>query len=58
MLRTAPGAAWVSLHYGGGVGMGSYQPAGMAFVADGTEAAARRLECVLFKYPAIGDSHP
>ncbi|WP_322998817.1 urocanate hydratase [Castellaniella sp.] len=47
LLNTAGGASWVSLHHGGGVGMGYSQHAGMVIVADGTEAAARRLERVL-----------
>ena len=48
------GATWVSLHHGGGVGMGYSQHAGMVIVADGTEAAARRLERVLWNDPATG----
>ena len=44
MLNTASGASWVSLHHGGGVGMGFSQHAGMVIVADGTESAARRAE--------------
>ncbi|MHA3902238.1 urocanate hydratase [Castellaniella sp. WN] len=47
LLNTAGGAGWVSLHHGGGVGMGYSQHAGMVIVADGTDAAARRLERVL-----------
>jgi urocanate hydratase len=47
LLNTAGGASWVSLHHGGGVGMGYSQHAGMVIVADGTPAAARRLERVL-----------
>jgi urocanate hydratase len=47
MLNTAGGATWVSLHHGGGVGMGYSQHAGMVIVADGTDAAARRLARVL-----------
>jgi urocanate hydratase len=47
MLNTAGGATWVSLHHGGGVGMGYSQHAGMVIVADGSEAAARRLARVL-----------
>jgi urocanate hydratase len=54
LLSTAGGATWVSLHHGGGVGMGYSQHAGMVIVADGTEAAAKRLERVLFNDPAIG----
>lgn len=47
MLNTAGGATWVSLHHGGGVGMGYSQHAGMVIVADGTESAAKRLARVL-----------
>lgn len=47
LLNTAGGASWVSLHHGGGVGMGYSQHAGMVIVADGSEEAARRLERVL-----------
>jgi urocanate hydratase len=47
LLNTAGGASWVSLHHGGGVGMGYSQHSGMVIVADGTEAAARRLARVL-----------
>ena len=47
MLNTASGATWVSLHHGGGVGMGYSQHAGMVIVADGSEAAAKRLARVL-----------
>ncbi|MBV2181825.1 MAG: urocanate hydratase [Castellaniella sp.] len=47
LLNTAGGASWVSFHHGGGVGMGYSQHAGMVIVADGTDAAARRLERVL-----------
>jgi urocanate hydratase len=42
LLNTASGATWVSLHHGGGVGMGFSQHAGMVIVCDGTEAAAKR----------------
>ncbi|OQA37829.1 MAG: Urocanate hydratase [Acidobacteria bacterium ADurb.Bin340] len=48
MLNVAGGATWVSLHHGGGVGMGYSQHSGMVIVADGTEAAAKRLERVLW----------
>ncbi|HJV89797.1 MAG TPA: urocanate hydratase [Holophagaceae bacterium] len=48
MLNTAGGATWVSLHHGGGVGMGYSQHSGVVIVADGTEAAAKRLERVLW----------
>ncbi len=54
LLNTASGATWVSLHHGGGVGIGFSQHAGMVIVADGTEAAARRLERVLWNDPASG----
>ena len=48
LLNTAGGATWVSLHHGGGVGMGYSQHSGVVIVADGTDAAAKRLERVLF----------
>jgi urocanate hydratase len=48
LLNTSGGATWVSLHHGGGVGMGFSQHCGMVIVADGTDAAARRLERVLY----------
>ena len=54
LLNTASGATWVSLHHGGGVGMGYSQHAGVVVVCDGTEAAARRLERVLWNDPATG----
>ena len=54
LLNTASGATWVSLHHGGGVGMGYSQHAGMVIVADGTDAAAARLERVLWNDPATG----
>jgi len=54
LLNTASGATWVSLHHGGGVGMGFSQHAGMVVVADGTADAARRLERVLWNDPATG----
>ncbi|MEO1380717.1 MAG: urocanate hydratase, partial [Pseudomonadota bacterium] len=54
LINTASGATWVSLHHGGGVGMGFSQHAGMVIVADGTEEAARRLERVLWNDPASG----
>jgi urocanate hydratase len=54
MLNTASGATWVSFHHGGGVGMGYSQHAGMVIVCDGTQAAARRLERVLWNDPASG----
>ncbi|MBN9481530.1 MAG: urocanate hydratase [Bordetella sp.] len=54
LLNTASGASWVSLHHGGGVGMGYSQHSGVVIVADGTEEAARRLERVLWNDPATG----
>jgi urocanate hydratase len=54
LLNTASGATWVSLHHGGGVGMGYSQHAGMVIVADGTPEAARRLERVLTNDPGTG----
>jgi urocanate hydratase len=54
LLNTASGASWVSLHHGGGVGMGFSQHAGMVIVADGTVDAARRLKRVLWNDPATG----
>ncbi len=54
LVNTAGGASWVSLHHGGGVGMGYSIHAGMVIVADGTEAAARRLARVLRNDPGIG----
>jgi len=54
LLSTSGGATWVSLHHGGGVGMGFSQHAGLVIVADGTDAAARRLERVLWNDPASG----
>jgi urocanate hydratase len=54
LLNTASGATWVSLHHGGGVGMGFSQHAGMVIVCDGTAEADRRLERVLWNDPATG----
>ncbi|WP_170479378.1 urocanate hydratase [Ruegeria arenilitoris] len=54
LINTASGATWVSLHHGGGVGMGFSQHAGVVICADGTEDAARRLERVLWNDPASG----
>ncbi len=54
LVNTASGATWVSLHHGGGVGMGFSQHAGMVVVADGTPEAAKRLERVLWNDPASG----
>jgi urocanate hydratase len=54
LLNCASGATWVSIHHGGGVGMGFSQHAGMVIVCDGTEDAARRIERVLWNDPATG----
>jgi urocanate hydratase len=54
LLNTASGATWVSLHHGGGVGMGYSQHAGMVICCDGTPAAARRIARVLWNDPATG----
>ncbi|HYA76333.1 MAG TPA: urocanate hydratase [Burkholderiaceae bacterium] len=54
LLNTASGASWVSLHHGGGVGMGYSQHAGVVVVCDGTADAARRIERVLWNDPASG----
>jgi urocanate hydratase len=54
MINTAGGASWVSLHHGGGVGIGYSIHAGMVIVADGTEDAARRIKRVLHNDPAMG----
>ncbi len=54
LLNTASGATWVSLHHGGGVGMGFSQHAGMVICADGTADAARRIARVLWNDPASG----
>lgn len=54
LINTAGGASWVSLHHGGGVGMGYSIHAGMVIVADGTEDAAKRLKRVLHNDPAMG----
>ena len=54
LLNTASGATWVSIHHGGGVGMGYSQHAGVVIVCDGTAAAARRIERVLWNDPASG----
>jgi urocanate hydratase len=54
LLNTAAGATWVSVHHGGGVGIGYSLHAGMVVVADGTEAAAARLERVLTTDPGMG----
>src|SRR5262245_40374944 len=54
LLNTASGATWVSIHHGGGVGMGYSQHAGVVIVCDGTDAAAKRIERVLWNDPATG----
>ena len=54
LLNCASGATWVSIHHGGGVGMGYSQHAGMVIVCDGTETAARRIARVLWNDPASG----
>jgi urocanate hydratase len=54
LVNTASGATWVSIHHGGGVGMGFAQHAGFVIVCDGTEAAAKRIARVLWNDPATG----
>jgi urocanate hydratase len=54
LLNTASGATWVSLHHGGGVGMGFSQHSGVVICCDGTEAAAKRIARVLWNDPATG----
>ena len=54
LVNTAAGASWVSFHHGGGVGIGNSLHAGMVVVADGTDAARRRLERVLTSDPGMG----
>jgi urocanate hydratase len=54
MVNTAAGASWVSIHHGGGVGIGFSQHAGMVVVADGSDLAARKLERVLTSDPGMG----
>lgn len=54
LLNTASGATWVSLHHGGGVGIGYSQHAGMVLVCDGSESAVRRVERVMTNDPATG----
>jgi urocanate hydratase len=54
LVNTAAGATWVSIHHGGGVGIGYSQHAGMVIVADGTDLAAQKLERVLTTDPAMG----
>jgi len=54
LLNTASGATWVSIHHGGGVGMGYSQHAGLVIVCDGSEAADRRIERVLWNDPGTG----
>ena len=54
LMNTAGGATWVSLHHGGGVGMGFSQHSGVVILADGTEDAESRLKRVLWNDPATG----
>ena len=54
LLNTAGGATWVSIHHGGGVGMGYSQHAGVVIVCDGTDAASKRIARVLWNDPATG----
>lgn len=54
LLNTASGATWVSIHHGGGVGMGFAQHAGFVIVCDGSDAAAQRIERVLTNDPGTG----
>src|SRR6201996_3962470 len=54
MLNTASGATWVSIHHGGGVGMGYSQHAGLVIVCDGSDAAAKRIRRVLWNDPGTG----
>jgi urocanate hydratase len=54
MLNVAGGATWVSLHHGGGVGMGFSQHSGMVICCDGSEDADRRIKNVLWNNPATG----
>jgi urocanate hydratase len=54
LLNTASGASWVSIHHGGGVGMGFSQHAGVVIVCDGSEAAGKRIRRVLWNDPATG----
>jgi urocanate hydratase len=54
LLNTASGATWVSIHHGGGVGMGYSQHSGVVIVCDGTQAAARRIQRVLWNDPGTG----
>ena len=54
LLATSSGATWVSLHHGGGVGLGFSQHAGLVIVCDGSEAADKRIARVLWNDPASG----
>lgn len=54
LINSVNGASWVSVHHGGGVGMGYSLHAGMVIVADGTEAAGKRIERVLTSDPGMG----
>jgi urocanate hydratase len=54
LVNTAAGASWISIHNGGGVGIGYSQHAGMVVVADGSDESGRRLERVLTSDPGLG----
>jgi urocanate hydratase len=54
LINTAAGASWVSVHHGGGVGIGYSLHAGMVVVADGSASADQRLRCVLASDPGMG----
>ena len=54
LVNTTSGATWVSIHHGGGVGMGFSQHSGVVTVADGSDEAAKRIERVLWNDPASG----
>jgi urocanate hydratase len=54
LLNTASGATWVSIHHGGGVGMGYSQHAGVVIVCDGSDAASKRIRRVLWNDPGTG----
>ncbi len=58
LLNTASGATWVSIHHGGGVGIGYSQHSGVVIVCDGTAAAAKRIERVLWNDPGHGRDAP
>jgi urocanate hydratase len=54
LINTASGASWVSIHHGGGAGIGYSQHAGVVIVADGTDLSAQKLERVLTTDPGMG----